>query len=279
MNRSVAHLACAFVIVLLGCSAVVDASSLDPNTTANGVAYLTYDREAWATNAPFADYYDIHAVPTGASGPTADVDGQRWIFPQRFEGTSWGNAAYPADYLVPLAENVPLPQPSGGFALPVNTYGTNAFVAGHKVTDYNSTTNPGGYIGLGGSLRAASDFNEPGASVWWQHLALQQDQTDLIWRLVATTGAGQGSIFELTNVTTETIGGKLHLSADYIWGNTDWLNFLQDVNGHLDTQAILGHIELTPVPEPTSLALAAAGFVGLAFNCVRRRRARTRQQS
>jgi hypothetical protein len=262
LRRSLRWL-CSLALAMVGHGAIVQAAPLAANTTADGIVHLTYDRAAWATNAPFADYYDIHGAPTGASGATADVVGQRWIFPQRFEGTSWVNAAYPADFLVPLAENVPLVQPSGGFAMPVNSYGINSFAAGHKITDYNSTSNPGGYIGLGGSFRAASDFNEPGASVWWQHLALRQDQTDLTWRLYATSGAGQGSIFELTNVTTETIGGKLHLSADYKWGDTDWLQFLQGVNGVLDTDAILGHIELNPVPEPGSMLLGFAALAGL----------------
>ena len=270
MNRSLAHALCTAIVVSFGAQGTIHAAPLAANTTADGVAYLTYDRAAWATNAPYADYYDIHAIPTGASGPTADADGQRWIFPQRFEGSSWTKAAYPADYLIPLVDSFPLVQPSGGFALPVNSYGTNSFAAGHKITSYNSTTNPGGFIGLGGSFRATSDFNEPGASVWWEHLALQQDQTDMIWRGFATSGAGQGSIFELTNVTTETINGKLHLSADYKWGGTDWLWFLQDVNGHLDTEAILGHIELMPVPEPSSWALFVAGFGALAAVAYRR---------
>jgi len=246
---------------------LVSGASIDPNTTADGIAYFSYDRAAWATNAPSADYYDIHGVPTGASGPTSDIDGQRWIFPQLFADQTKGAVAYPADYLIPLPQNVPAAQPAGGVPMPVNTYLTNSFAAGHKITNYNSTSNPGGYIGLGGSIRAASDFNEPGASVWWEHLALQQDQTDLIWRLVATTGPGQGSVFELINVTTSTVGGKLSLSADYKWGNTDWLMFLQDVNGHLDTEAVLGHIDLVPatvVPVPAGLWLFGSALVGLA---------------
>jgi PEP-CTERM motif len=256
---------CAMVFVC-HCAAVY-AGTLDPNTTANGIAYMTYDRAAWATNAPSADYYDIHGNPTGTSGPTADADGQRWIFLERFEGTNWTGAKYPSDYKIAPNPSVPLVQPTGGFALAVNTYGANAFATGHQITDYNSTTNPGGFIGLGGSFRVTSDFNEPGSSVWWEHLALQQDQTDHIWRLIATSGAGRGSIFELRNVTTETVNGNLHLSADYVWGNSDWLNFLQDVNGHLDTEAILGHIELVSaaaaVPEPSSLALVAIGLCGV----------------
>lgn len=219
-------------------------TSLTPNTKANGVAYLTYDRAAWAMVAPGADYTDISGNPTGASGPTADVDGQRWVFPDRFEGTSWVNAAYPADYLT--GPTSPLAQPVGGFALPVNTYGVNSFAANHQITDFDSSSSPNGYIGLGGSLRAASDFNEPGASVWWEHLAVRQDPLDSIWKIFATSGPGQGSVFELRNVVTESVLGKLHLSADYVFGNTDWLLFLQDVNGHLDTELVLGHIEIVP---------------------------------
>jgi hypothetical protein len=263
-------------LLLMGTTASVLAPSagralpLAPNTTANGVAYFSYDRAAWATTAPEAYYTDIHGNVISAPEPTADADGQRWMFPQRFEGTSWDGAAYPADYLVPLPESFPLAQPAGGFALPVNTYGSNAFAAGHEITTYDSTTNPGGWIGLGGSFRVTSDFNEPGASVWWEHLALQQDQIDGIWRLFATSGPGTGSIFELTNVTTETVAGNLHLSADYRWGNTDWYQFFQDVNGHLDSDAILGHIELVPVPEPGTLVLVAIGLIGLRPRTCRR---------
>lgn len=265
-----------FQLIMLGLASLfmgnaTTSAALLPNTTANGTAYMTYDRAAWATIAPDAYYTDISGNPTGAFGPTSDSDGARWIFLQRFEGTSWVNAHYPSDYLVPLPSNVPLLQPLGGFALPVNTYGINSFAAGHKITAYNSTTNPGGYIGLGGSFRVTSDFNEPGASVWWEHLAIVQDQTDLIWRIVATTGPGQGSIFELTNVNTETVGSHLHLSADYKWGNTDWLQFLQDVNGHVDTDAILGHIEIVPVPELSSGVMIGLPMTLLACVAARRR--------
>jgi hypothetical protein len=252
-------------VVASSAGSAASALPLLSNTMASGVAFFSYDRAAWATIAPEAYYTDIHGnVISAQPEPSADADGQRWIFLQRFEGTSWDGAAYPADYLIPLAESFPLAEPPGGFALAVNTYGTNSFAAGHKITDYDSTANPGGWIGLGGSFRATSDFNEPGASVWWDHLALQQDQTDGIWRLFATSGAGQGSIFELTNVTAETIDGQLRLSADYKWGNSDWYLFLQDVNGHLDPDAVLGHIELSPtVPEPGAFALLAAALAVL----------------
>jgi len=242
---------------LLAVSTAGATASVLPNTTTNGVGYMTYDRAAWATLAPSADYYDIHGNPTGASGPTADVDGQRWMFPDRFEGTGWVAAAYPSDYLTALPD-FPLAQPVGGFAMPVNTYGINSFAANHKITDYNSTTNPNGWIGLGGSLRATSDFNEPGASVWWEHLAVREDPGDSIWKIYATSGPGQGSLFELRNVTTETVAGNLHLSGDYVFGNTDWLQFFQDANGHLDTDAVLGHIEIVPTPEPSVATLLLA---------------------
>jgi hypothetical protein len=217
-----------------------------PNTGANGVVYLTYDRAAWAMVTTNEDYYDIHGNYLGTNGPTADVAGQRWMFPDRIEGTNWVSAPYPSAYLTPLPD-YPLVQPAGGFVLPVNSYGTNQFAANHKKTDYDSTTNANGYIGLGGSLRATSDFNEPGASVWWEHLALKQDSADGIWKLYATSGPGQGSVFFLTNVVTETLNGNLHLSADYIFGDSDWYEFFQSATiATLDQNKILGHVELIP---------------------------------
>jgi len=148
--------------------------------------------------------------------------------------------------LTPLPD-YPLVQPLGGFILPVNSYGSNSFAANHKITSYNSTTNANGYIGLGGSIRATSDFNEPGASVWWEHLAIAQDPADGIWKLYATSGPGLGSVFFLTNVVTETLNGNLHLSADYIFGDSDWYEFFQSSTiATLDPNKILGHIELIP---------------------------------
>jgi hypothetical protein len=228
-----------------GISTFQASAAVLPNTTANGVVYLTYDRAAWATIAPSAEYTDISSNPTGITNSCADIDGRRWMFPDRFEGTNWVAAAYPSAYLTPLPD-FPLVQPAGGFVLPVNSYVSNSFATNHKITSYNSTTSTNGHIGLGGSFRSTSDFNEPGASVWWEHLALAQDPADSIWKLYATSGPGQGSLFELRNVTAETINGNLHLSGDYVFGNTDWLQFFQDVNGHLDTNAVLGHIELIP---------------------------------
>ena len=216
-----------------------------PNTTANGLAYLTYDRAAWATVAPSADYYDIHRNDLGTNSATADTNGKRWIFPDLSEGTNWVAASYPSSYLTPLPD-YPLVQPNGGFVLPVNTYGGNSFAANHQITSYNSTSNTNGYIGLGGSFRSTSDFNEPGSSVWWEHLALAQDPADSIWKLYATSGPGEGSIFELRNVIAETINGNLHLSGDYVFGNTDWSQFLNGYNGIIDTNRILGHIDLIP---------------------------------
>lgn len=231
--------------IFIGLAAETVSADVLPNTTAGGVAYLTYNRSAWATVAPTADFYDIHGNDLGISALASDVLGKRWLFPDRFEGTNWVAASYPASYLTPLPD-YPLLQPMGGFLLPVNTYRTNSFATNHAITSYNSTENPHGYIGLGGSLRTTSDFNEPGASVWWEHLALGQDPADGIWKLYATSGPGKGSIFQLTNVTTETINGNLHLSADYVFGDTDWLQFLQDYNGHVDINQVLGHIELIP---------------------------------
>ena len=200
-------------------------------------------------------------MPLGVTNTCGDFDGRRWMFPDRFEGPNWIAAAYPASYLTPLPD-YPLVQPIGGFVLPVNTYNTNAFAVNHQITTYQSTTNAIGYIGLAGSLRATSDFNEPGASVWWEHLALRQDPTDSIWKLYATSGPGQGSVFELRNVTAETINGSLHLAGDYVFGNTDWLQFFQDVNGHLDTNMILGHLELIP----SNVAKAVAGKAVINFS-------------
>jgi hypothetical protein len=237
--------AAATIATFAGISSFQVSAAVLPNTTANGVVYLTYDRAAWATLAPSAEYTDIHSNPLGITNSTADVDGRRWMFPDRLEGTNWVSAPYPSAYLTPIPD-YPLAQPSGGFVLPVNSYGSNSFAANHQITSYNSTSNTNGYIGLGGSFRSTSDFNEPGASVWWEHLALAQDPADGIWKLYATSGPGQGSLFELRNVTTETINGNLHLSGDYVFGNTGWLQFFQDYNGHLDTNTILGHVELVP---------------------------------
>ena len=135
---------------------------------------MTIDRAAWATVAPSADYYDIHGNDLGTNSTTADTNGKRWMFTDRFEGTNWVSAAYPSAYLTPLPD-YPLVQPSSGFVLPVNTYGSNSFAANHEITSYILTSNTNGYIGLGGSFRATSDFNKPGSSVWWEHLALAQD--------------------------------------------------------------------------------------------------------
>ncbi len=264
MNRC---LLSALLLICLSAGTRPASAAVTANTTADGTVTFSYDRAAWATVAPSAAYTTISGAPTGTSGPTADATGQRWMYPDRFEGTSWVAASYPANYLTgvtqPLADTV--------FTLAVNTYGTNSFAANHKITGYNSTTNPYGYIGLGASFRVTSDFNEPGASVWWEHLALQKDSTDNIWKILATSGAGQGTIFELTNVTEETINGSLHLSGDYIFGNTDWYNFLQG-NGDTDPNKILGHIELMPagVPEPSRLLLAGLGAILL---LLRRKRA------
>ncbi len=253
-------------IVALSVLAGSAVAAVDPNTTANGTAFMSIDLNAWSTVAPSADYTDIHSIPTGLSGPSANVDGQRWMFADRFEGAGWVAAAYPADYYtvdtnpsLPGVQALPLTQPVGGFAMAVNTYGVNSFAANHQITDYNSTTNPNGYIGLAGSFRATSDFNEPGASVWWEHLAIRQDPSDSIWKVFATSGPGQGSLFELRNVTTETVDGTLHLSGDYVFGNTDWLQFFQDYNGHLNTELVLGHIEIVPVPAPGVTVLLGLG--------------------
>ena len=262
MNSSVIASVLCVSAVLITCP--VSASVL-ANTTANGTVMFTYDRAAWATVAPSAGYTNISGVPTGSSGPTADILGQRWMYPDRFEGTSWVAAIYPTSYLTGPT------QPLASTLIPmlVNTYGTNSFAANHQITDYNSTSNPFGYIGLGASLRVTSDFNQPGASVWWEHLALRKDSADNVWKVYATSGPGQGSIFELRNVTEETVNGNLHLSGDYVFGDTDWYNFLQG-NGVTDANKILGHIELTPAPEPSRALLAC---VGLFASLLRRKRA------
>ena len=249
---------------LLGVLAVLITSPVSAavlaNTTANGSVAFTYDRAAWATVAPHEAYTTISGNPTGLSGPTADIAGQRWMYPDRFEGTSWVAAAYPASYLTgptaPLASTL--------IPMLVNTYGTNSFAANHKITDYNSTSNPFGYIGLGGSLRATSDFNQPGASVWWEHLALRKDSADNVWKIYATTGAGAGSVFELFNVTEETVNGNLHLTADYKFGDTDWYQFFQSSTAaSINPNMTLGHIELSPAPEPSRALLACAGLMTL----------------
>jgi hypothetical protein len=260
MNFKVFSKAWLTSIFTLTATALVSADVL-PNTTATGIVFLNYDRAAWATVAPSADFYDIHGTDLHTSSPSADAFGKRWIFPDRFEGTNWAAAVFPGDYLTPLPDS-PLTPPAGGFALPVNTYGTNSFATNHQITTYNSTTDVNGYIGLGGSFRATSDFNEPGASVWWEHLALRQDPADSIWKLYATSGPGRGSVFELRNVKAETFNGSLHLSADYVFGNTDWLQFLQGNNGNVDTNAILGHIELIPA----GAATLSAGRATINYN-------------
>lgn len=239
------------------------------NTIATGTGYLTIDRAAWATVAPSEAYTDISGNPTGTSGPTADAAGQRWVFADRVEGSTFGAASYPSDYLTPLPDTAL----NGSFAFSVNSYGTNSFATGNKITDYNSTTNPNGFIGLGGSIRATSDFNEPGASVWWEHLALRQDPTDSIWKLFATSGPGQGSVFEFTNVMTSTVNGSLSFSGDYTFGNSDWYQFFQSSTAATISQtAVLGHFDLTPVaaPEPSKFM-----FLGLGAMLTLLRRKRT----
>jgi hypothetical protein len=244
--------------------------------TANGTATLVYNKAAWATVAPAAlnpapakiGYFDIHATPTGAVGDAADLASHRWMMLLSTANQSVTTIPYPAGYL-----GAPTPITAGAtysYSMPVNCYGASCagWGSNYKVTDYDSVTNPGGWIGLGGSLKVGSDFNEPGASVWWEKLALHN--VGGIWKIEATDSIGAGSVFELVNpvVTTLTCRypllpprpipyrtvQRIGISASYKLGNTDWASFFNGSatpgfnpnTGFVDINKILGTFTLTP---------------------------------
>ena len=57
---------------------------------------------------------------------------------------------------------------------------------------------------------------------------------------------------------------NLHLTGDYKFGNTDWYQFFQgSTSAVINPNMSLGHIELSPAPEPSRALLACAGLMTL----------------
>jgi hypothetical protein len=243
-----------------------------------GTAYMTYNQAAWATMVESYIPLDISGNPVGDTPVnTEDSFGKRFYYPQKFMGPEFSPASIkPSGFaseariangtadpiaveqwrLFDPAQRVPLLQPTGGFAMPVDTLTSGidpSWGTGHKESysynpDDESTFPTTGFISgllgsgdtfdlisLGGTFRLASDLVSPGGSLWWGNMTIEgvDDQnTDFRgaekW-YIGSRGNGQAShtTFELINpvfgVDPET--GLTTLEADYKWGDSNLSQF------------------------------------------------------
>ncbi|KJV05883.1 hypothetical protein [Methylocucumis oryzae] len=269
MHRFINHLLNQTTVLTLlsGAIALTVSPLAHSGVTAAGTATLVYNKSNWSTVATTAlnpapakiAYTDIHATPTGVVNDAANTNGQRWMMLQNVANQTVSSFPYPSAWQIPVASNVPITTAATySFAMPVNCYTSSCsgWGTGYTVTTYDSVSNPGGWIGLGGSLKVSSDFNEPGGTVWWGKLALKQDTgTGLWWIYDQLNGS---TVFQLVSpvVTTKTCSGiqRINITASYKFGNSDWGLFFDGYatpgtnpnTGKLDLNKTLGTFSLIP---------------------------------
>ncbi len=236
--------------------------------TLGGTAYMTYDQAAWATMVESYVPLDINGNPVGDTPvATEDAFGKRFYYPQKFMGPEFSPASIKPSGLAsealinqgtadPIAveqwriydpaQRVPLPQPAGGFAMPVDpiTPGIDpSWGEGHKesVSQNYDYLLPGAYrdvISLGGTFRLASDLVSPGGSLWWSNMTIEggrmqglnnYDVLDPEKWYIGSQGTDQAThtTFELVNPVfgVDPTTGLTTLEADYKWGDSTLSQF------------------------------------------------------
>jgi hypothetical protein len=241
--------------------------------TLGGTAYMSYNQAVWATMVESYIPLDISGNPVGDTPvATEDTFGKRFYYPQKFMGPEFSPASIKGSGLAsealiangtadPIAveqwriydpaQRVPLPQPVGGFAMPVDPIGSGidpSWGVGHKDSySYNpddESTFPAeglatGYsargaiydlISLGGTFRLASDLVSPGGSLWWSNMTIEgvdDESTEFSgaekW-YIGSRGTREAShtTFELVNPVfgVDPTTGLTTLEADYKWGDS-----------------------------------------------------------
>ncbi len=284
-----------------------------PNGTIGGTAYFTYDQATWSTMRGSAMRSDGHGVNLkSAPDPTSDTDGNRFFYPQLFLDyrhaapvTASGTAsderivngtadpkAVKEWRIFDLARRVPLAQPEGGFAMPVDTLDPGLPVDwGEGLSQSRYYENPIDFgnehirtvIGLGGSFRMVSDFFGQSGSLWFSGLELREESNNAEsgsayrWFIASTHPQAPATIFELINpVFAVNTQGQMTLEADYKWGTSAWGAFFQfrNVDGSVseDGNKVLGHLSINPdrsgvpvssVPLPGAAWLFGSALLGL----------------
>lgn len=313
VNRLVSTVGMA-LIFLASISSPAQATEIHiPAGYVDGAAYLTYDQDAWATMRSESFRTDIHGshLNNDALEPTSNTFGNRYLYPQLFAGTdvpaALKNTILASDYYIDHgiadpeavaqwrifdpAQRVPLAQPAGGWAMPVDSFrpglDQDNWGDGLEFGDQYSGYTPSNYdpdpnaftpylISLGGSLRMASDFIAPGGVLWARGLDIRYsvgvNASDYAWFIGAnaSVSGGNGSIFELINpVFGVNANGLMTLEADYKWGDSDWSNFFGFTLEPDNAAKVLGHISLNPslqtapVPLPSAVWLFGSVLLGL----------------
>ncbi len=270
-----------FILITALSAAGVLLASTNANATIpgnlGGTAYMTYNQSAWSTMVESYVPLDINGNPIGNTPvATEDSYGKRFYYPQKFMGAEFSPASIKASGLAseariangtadPIAveqwrlfdpaQRVPLPQPIGGFAMPVDTLASGidpSWGAGYKESysynpdDFSTFPDNGlvnGFggtqtfdlISLGGTFRLASDLVSPGGSLWWGNMTIEgidNDTTDFYgaekW-YIGSRGNSQAShtTFELVNPVfgVDPTTGLTTLEADYKWGDSTLSQF------------------------------------------------------
>ncbi|WGS87053.1 hypothetical protein [Methylomonas sp. UP202] len=305
---NISSINCKTVVAALMLAATFPAQADLPNGTIGGMAYFSYDQAAWATMRSSAMRSDVHGINLKTTpDPTSNTDGNRFFYPQQFLDY---RKAVPNTYstmasdekivngtadpeavkqwrIFDLAQRVPLAQPEGGFAMPVDTLDPGLPVDwGEGLSQSRYYENPIDFgnehirtvIGLGGSLRMGSDFFGQSGSLWFSGLELREESNSANdidtyrWFIAGTHPQAPATIFELINpVIGVDAQGQMTLEADYKWGTSAWGLFFQFRDTELQDK-VLGHISINPnrvgapvssIPLPGAVWLFGSALLGL----------------